>query len=257
MRSASRPIWPDKHEPSPTIPKRFRSGLSELGGINLYGEPNYRVVWAMDAEFFENDNPHARKYPQPYNLDLGHACFWVERWATPEFFDKTVWDQLRYGQSEAGTGKRVDILGPFPNRGAYIGVGPLAKDDANGDIYEMLPLTTGLLDTLKGVLDPGANAEVVNGRLETGRRLRRAKSAELCQKQLDAERARIRAHEGQINAEHSRSYVGLLSNLPQSVRAAAASLDSSARQYRDAGGGVHTLWQGPDESGNAQIDFTL
>lgn len=254
---SSRPIWPSKYEPSPTIPQRFKRGLGEFGGYNLYGEPNYVVTWAMDAEFFENDDPHARKYPGPYDLSLGHACFWLERWAAPEFFDKRIWGELRYGKSEAGTGKTIDILGPFPSRGAYIGVGPLAKDDAQGDIYEMLPLTTGLLEIIKQELDPGATADTVRGRLETGRRVRRARSAADCQKQLDAERARIRAHEAEINAAPTRDYVGLLSSLPQSVRAAAASLDPSASQYLDKSGATHTLWRGPNGSGNAQIDFTL
>jgi hypothetical protein len=29
-----------------------------------------------------------------------------------------------------------------------------------------------------------------------------------------------------------------------------------SRQYTDKSGATHTLWQGPDGSGNAQIDFT-
>lgn len=199
----NRPIWPKTYCESPVIPKRFRRGLADFGGLNIYGQPNYQAVWAMDAEFFENGDPHARKYPNPNDTSLGWACFWLERYATPDFFDQKTWNELRYARSELGDGKMIDVLGPFPNRGAYIGVGPLIKDNEDGEPWEMLPLTTKVLDEIKQSLDPGATKSSVMGRLETGRRVRQAKSAALCQKKLDEVAQYYQTNAEKINTLHT------------------------------------------------------
>lgn len=214
----------------------------------------------MDARLFCNGNPDDIKYPNPMDTSLGHACFWLERYASPEFFDPKTWGELRYGLADDGSGKTIDILGPLPSRGDYIGVGPLVKDDAEGDPYEMLPLSQGLLDELKRQLDNGAQSSTVFGKLEAGRRVRSAhsrkqvKANELSQKRLQDLRAYIRTNEDRINREHTRTYVGLLSSLPSAAHERAGALGSA--RYRDTAG-LHTLWTGADGSANARIDTTI
>lgn len=256
-----RPIWPEAYVESPKIPQRFRRGLADFGGRNIYGDPNYQVTWAMDAEMFENGDPHARKYPNPNNGTLGWACFWLERYATPEFFDPKIWAEFRYGFSELGDGKLIDILGPFPSRGGYVGCGPLIKDNEYDEPWEMLPLTTQVLDVIKQELDPGATTSKVNGRLETGRRVRRAKSSDLCQKKLEEVRQYYRTNAEKINAEHTRDYAHPAfrpsSSHAQMGAQITGAIPGSVKQYLDREGAAHTLWQGKDGSGNAQIDFTI
>lgn len=253
-----RPIWPETYCESPVIPKRFRRGLADFGGKNIYGEPNYIVTWAMDAKIFENGDPHARKYPNPNDMALGWACFWLERYAPPEFFDEKTWAELRFGPSELGDDHRIDFIGPFPRRGGYIGVGPLVKDNEDGEPWEMLPLTTKVLDVIKQELDPGATKSKVNGRLEIGRRVRRAKSSDICQKKLEEVRQYYRTNAEKINAEHTREYTGLKPSAAQAFTGSQITLGvpQSVRQYLDATGAKHTLWE--DKSGgNARIDFTI
>lgn len=202
----NRPIWPSTYVESPAIPKRARRRLVEFGGRNLYGDPNYQIVWAMDAEIFENGNPHARKYPNPRDVNLGYACFWVERYTTAEFWDEKIWNELRYGDCELGTGKKIDLLGSFPRRGRYVGVGPLIKDNEYGEPWEALPLTTKVLDELIRNLDPGASTSKVLGRLAIGNAVRKANSAALCQKELGKVRDYFRTNAEKINAQHTRDY---------------------------------------------------
>lgn len=248
----NRPIWPTTRIESPVIPKRFKRGLTDFGGRNVYGESNYQVVWAMDAEIFENGDPHARKYPNPRDVSLGYACFWLERYATSEFFDKKTWDELRFADDELGTGKKIDVLGPFPYRGGYVGVGPLIKDNENGEPWEMLPLTTQVLDVIKQSLDPGATVETVKGRLEIGRRVRRAKASDLCQKRLEEVRQYYRTNAEKINVRHTGIYSGL-----DTFKPGASAIPESVRSYLDQSAAAHRLWEGKDGGGNAQIDFTI
>lgn len=248
-----RPIWPTTYIPAPPIPRWFARRLMHIGGKNPFGEPNYRVIWAMDATMFRNGNPDARAYPNPNDTNLGYACFWLQRWAAPEFFNKIQWEALRYGKD--GSGKTVDHLGPFPARGDYIGVLPLMKDD--GDMpYEMIPLTQALLDEIEPMLAPGSQKTVNMGVLEAQDRLKRAKSAAKTNEILEERRAHYRTNAAKINTRASRRFVGLLEGKVSTAEHERVS-SLPVRKYTDETGAVHSLWADHAGNGNAQIDFTM
>src|SRR5690242_720910 len=144
------PCWPTSYVPAPKLPTWAAREMEIFGGYNAYAQPNYRFQWGMDARGFLNGDPFAMKYGNPNDTTLGYACWMLERWATPEFFNLKNWTDLRYGEDTAGTGKQIDYLGPFPSRGEYILVAPLIDDDG-----AMLPITEALMIELKERLTGG------------------------------------------------------------------------------------------------------
>lgn len=239
----NKPVWPKTYIPSPVIPVWFSRGLELMGGINPFGNPNYRVVWGMDERGFMNDNPRAIKYANPNDPELGWACFLLERYATPAFFNKPAWKEQRYGLDGAGSGKMIDFLGPFPSRGDYIMCAQLMTDD-----FAPLDLSMQLLEELQNRSDvtPGSQNLSGLGAHEIKRRLRAAKNTAIVDAQLEERFEYYRVRADEINAKHSRKFVGLLNDLP-----------ASPRIYRDDTGAKHTLWQDKEGNGNARIDFTM
>ena len=113
----------EKHDTPENVARR----LSLAGGVNRYGEPNYRVVWGWNrlgwigGKFEDRDAAGnllrevvelrwEPKYPQ---VNRWH----VERWVPPEAYGSpATW----YSQTiERAGGKSVAALGPYPDRGEY------------------------------------------------------------------------------------------------------------------------------------------
>jgi hypothetical protein len=101
--------------------------LATAGGVNRYGEPNYRAVWGWNrlawiGGKFEDRDPHGRllrevvelrQEPKYAQLNRWH----VERWVSPEAYGSP---RLWYAQTiEREGGVSVPALGPYPERGEY------------------------------------------------------------------------------------------------------------------------------------------
>lgn len=113
----------EKHDTPESVSRR----LSSAGGLNGYGEANYRVIWGWNrlgwigGKFADRDATGnllrevvelrlEPKYPQ---VNRWH----VERWVPPEAYGPPrAW----YAQTlERADGKSVPALGPYPDRGEY------------------------------------------------------------------------------------------------------------------------------------------
>jgi hypothetical protein len=113
----------ERHETPESVARR----LCLAGGVNRYGEANYRVVWGWNrlgwigGKFEDRDAAGnllrevvelrwEPKYPQ---VNRWH----VERWVPPEAYGSPrAW----YAQTiERANGKSVAALGPYPERGEY------------------------------------------------------------------------------------------------------------------------------------------
>jgi hypothetical protein len=113
----------ETHETPENVARR----LCHAGGLNRYGEANYRVVWGWNrlgwiGGKFEDRNERGElirevvelrwepKYPQ---VNRWH----VERWVPAETYGSPrAW----YAQTvERADGKSVAALGPYPERGEY------------------------------------------------------------------------------------------------------------------------------------------
>ena len=113
----------EKHE----TPENVAARLATAGGLNRYGEPNYRVVWGWNrlawiGGKFEDRDEHGallrevvelRREPKYPQVNRWH----VERWVPPEAYGcPKQW----YAQTvESSEGRSVPALGPYPARGEY------------------------------------------------------------------------------------------------------------------------------------------
>jgi hypothetical protein len=108
-------------------PASVQDRVTRAGGLNCYGEPNFRVVWGgsrlawIGGRWTDRDASgnvireavELRREPKYVPLDRWH----IERWTPPESYGSPkVW----YAQTtEVEDGVRIPALGPYPARGEY------------------------------------------------------------------------------------------------------------------------------------------
>lgn len=134
-----------QYQPAPNKPDWFVKALTNIGGLNVFGEPNLRVVWGMDERTFRGGNPDAIKYLGTTGRELGMPAWILEEWWSPDRLGTPEdWERERYFVNEAG--KRTDAIGEYPSRGKYwlfemlIGVDgrPSALTESTLDYIRML-----------------------------------------------------------------------------------------------------------------------
>ena len=107
-----------QYQPAPYKPEWFDKELAKIGGLNPYGEPNFRVVWGMDEKTFRDGDPNAIKYLAADSDHLGRPSWILEEWWSAfrvgTFAD---WERNRYFFNEEG--KKIDLIGEYPSRGMY------------------------------------------------------------------------------------------------------------------------------------------
>jgi hypothetical protein len=126
-------------------PEHVARRLASAGGLNRYGEPNYRVVWGWNrlawiGGKFEDRNEHGnllrevvemRREPKYPAVNRWH----VERWVAPEAYGSpTAWDAQTM---EMANGKCVPALGPYPERGEYEHC--FTVQGVNGEFVQLTP----------------------------------------------------------------------------------------------------------------------
>ncbi len=108
-------------------PENVAHRLERAGGINRFGEANYRAVWGWNRHAwiggrFEDRDEHGsllrecielRKEPKYPAVNRWH----IERWVPPETYGSPrAW----YAQTnERENGISIPALGPYPSRGEY------------------------------------------------------------------------------------------------------------------------------------------
>jgi hypothetical protein len=108
-------------------PVAIRERLARAGGSNMFGEPNFRVVWGWNrltwiGGLWEDRDANGamtrraaelRLEPKYLPTDRWH----IERWMPPESYGSpSQW----YAQTiEIENGISIPALGPFPHRGEY------------------------------------------------------------------------------------------------------------------------------------------
>src|SRR5208337_4984471 len=116
-------VMRERHEAPESVLRR----LEMVGGVNRYGEANYRVVWGWNrlawigGRFEDRDERgevvrgvvELRREPKYAAVNRWH----VERWVPPEAYGSPKeW----YAQTvERANGRNVPALGPYPERGEY------------------------------------------------------------------------------------------------------------------------------------------
>jgi hypothetical protein len=113
----------ESHETPANVARR----LALAGGLNRYGEANYRVVWGWNrlawigGKFEDRDEQgdmlrevvELRQEPKYAAVNRWH----VERWMPPEAYGSP---RMWYAQTmERANGQAIPALGPYPERGEY------------------------------------------------------------------------------------------------------------------------------------------
>jgi hypothetical protein len=113
----------ETHDAPDSVERRLRLA----GGINRYGEPNFRAVWGwsrltwVGGRWEDRDAPgnlirevvELRQVPKYVPFDRWH----IERWVPPEVYGSP---QQWYAQTIEVEGSRtIPALGPYPARGEY------------------------------------------------------------------------------------------------------------------------------------------
>lgn len=110
-----------------TAPASLQARLARAGGLNRFGEPNFRAVWGwsrltwIGGKWTDTDAHgnvtreicELREVPKYFPLDRWH----IERWTPPESYGSP---QQWYAQTiERDDGISIPALGPYPQRGEY------------------------------------------------------------------------------------------------------------------------------------------
>jgi hypothetical protein len=137
----------ETHEAPDSIQER----VARAGGVNRFGEANFRVVWGgsrlgwIAGKWVDRDASgnvireciEARLVPKYLPMDRWH----IEKWMPPETYGSR--EEWYARTEEVEDGVRVAALGPYPSRGEYEHCFTL--EDGEG---EFLPLTPAVCDGL-------------------------------------------------------------------------------------------------------------
>lgn len=108
-------------------PENVTIRLARAGGLNRFGEPNYRAIWGWNrlawiGGKFEDRDEHGallrerielREEPKYPAVNRWH----IERWLPPEAYGSP---RQWYAQTiERENGVSIPALGPYPSRGEY------------------------------------------------------------------------------------------------------------------------------------------
>jgi hypothetical protein len=142
----------ETHETPASVQER----TTRAGGVNRYGEPNFRVVWGgsrlawiggrwTDRDAHGNMTREAiemRRLPKYLPVDRWH----IERWMPAESYGSP--EQWFAQTTEIEDGIRIPALGPYPSRGDYEHCFTL--ESASG---EFIPLSPAACDWIVRAID--------------------------------------------------------------------------------------------------------
>jgi hypothetical protein len=142
----------ETHETPASVQER----ATRAGGVNRYGEPNFRVVWGgsrlawiggrwTDRDAHGNATREAiemRRVPKYLPVDRWH----IERWMSAESYGSP--EQWFAQTTEMEDGIRIAALGPYPSRGDYEHCFTL--ESASG---EYIPLSPAACDWIVRAID--------------------------------------------------------------------------------------------------------
>lgn len=114
-------------------PANVQERLTRAGGLNRFGEPNYRAVWGMNrltpigGEWEDKGVVEIRMEPKYPQVDRWH----IEKWVAPEVYGTPETWELTTRE------KGVLALGPYPDRGEYEHCFTL--EGPNGEFIQLTP----------------------------------------------------------------------------------------------------------------------
>lgn len=107
-------------------PAWIQQRITRAGGRNLYGQPNFRLVWGwsrltwVGGKWEEWDDGRLKSVVYEYRQVPKYDPFFrwhVEKWMPPSFYGSP--DQWYASTLEVIDGRNFHELGPYPSRGEY------------------------------------------------------------------------------------------------------------------------------------------
>lgn len=176
-------------------PEWFEKRLRDLGGVNLFAQPNLRVVFAPDVRHEFGVAQGMWKYPDPTNTSRPLECWVLETWMSPDIF-AADWNE--------------ELLGPMPREGYYGFVNFLIMPLKNGTVIS--------LDLTEDVFQSLAKKFYADRKWAEGTELERYLAMQARQKEIERTREEetdkkaddiidnINAHEEEINNAMNRVF---------------------------------------------------
>ena len=104
------------------IPQDYQLRLNRIGGMNLYGKPNFRIVHSDNRYEIAGglwENPFTKtavaEYRRQIKYDLPEPKYILERWLPATFYGTAETWYRENMCSQSG----LSLLGPFPYQGDY------------------------------------------------------------------------------------------------------------------------------------------
>lgn len=133
-----------------TCPSEFQRRVTLAGGVNPYGEPNFKLMWMRNAYYMAggqwagNGQVTIKGYRElPHSFDPGWGIF---QWNGPEKYGNSAVYYFQNCDEDTG----LQVLGEYPWQGRYELLHPLVyRGVVNGRIVtEILPLSSFLIDVV-------------------------------------------------------------------------------------------------------------
>ena len=151
-------------------PETVKLRLLLAGGMNLFGKPNFQIVWGYDriikmhGTWEEVEPAQATGLVTPEGRPIMTAprikssvietrevpkylpgnCWFLEKWCPPEMYGTP--ETWRRAGEEVSRGYTIDTAGPFPSQGEYELVMPLTIDGTPKG--QRLPLYSQVVEML-------------------------------------------------------------------------------------------------------------
>jgi len=143
-------------------PYHFQRRITEVGGRNRYGQPNFRLAWAQTETTrrgmeWDNEDGHFEGYRDVLLGDgLPHWMLlqWADAGKSIEMPHLQPMSDAAYYADNLDPKTGLQILGEYPYHGSYQIVLPLvAKYFVNGSLYiDAFPLSTGIVEMMVPII---------------------------------------------------------------------------------------------------------
>ena len=115
-------MWSITGQERRVCPPEYQSRIREIGGINRFGEPNWRVVWGQTQTERVGglwEEPDGTKFEEMRDILRydGQPCWALERWFPPENYG-SEWRWYMENADPNGP-THLPLLGGYPDCGDY------------------------------------------------------------------------------------------------------------------------------------------
>jgi len=133
-------------------PKEFQDRVTRMFGTNLFGEPNFKIVWGssefhkMGSNWTDRFGNDRTGYRMKYFCPGGIACWNILRWKPAQAYGSPdLWYMKTWEPSS-----QMYILGEYPWKGRYEILQPLySKEFVNNKlVIDAFPLSHILIDLI-------------------------------------------------------------------------------------------------------------